>query len=147
MKKLIWLVVLGVIFFIGGQWIGLSLSEGKRSSLDNSAENGSASEVLPGAEAPKVDSQTPPDKSSPTPIKIAAPVAVPGAAKSTTKIAPARAAKAPLQVGRQGAPKNPVPQAGPEHSAPQGADTTPKEGTQGTEPVAPSASPEIPADQ
>ena len=57
MKKLIWLMVLGVIFFIGGQWWGLSLSETKNQSevapteefnqpdnITPDAQNGSASE-------------------------------------------------------------------------------------------------------
>ena len=45
MKKLIWLMVLGVIFFIGGQWLGLSLSEAKREESPQTAQNGSASDV------------------------------------------------------------------------------------------------------
>ncbi len=57
MKKLIWLMVLGVLFFIGGQWWGLSLSEKNRIDAAASvevihaedsvpdAQNGSASEV------------------------------------------------------------------------------------------------------
>ena len=57
MKKLIWLIVLGVFIFIGGQWWGLSLSETKDPTdalaheqgipVENnvpSAQNGSASE-------------------------------------------------------------------------------------------------------
>ncbi len=57
MKKLIWLMVLGVVFFIGGQWWGLSLSETKNRTdslatepviraegATTDAQNGSASE-------------------------------------------------------------------------------------------------------
>lgn len=45
MKKLIWLAVLGVIFFIGGQWLGLNLSEENRAQVAPDAQNGSASEA------------------------------------------------------------------------------------------------------
>lgn len=43
MKKLILLMFLGVVFFIGGQWLGLEISEKRRHAQGAAAENGSAS--------------------------------------------------------------------------------------------------------
>ncbi len=45
MKKLILLAFLGVIFFIGGQWWGLNLSEKNRRTTPASAQNGGALEI------------------------------------------------------------------------------------------------------
>jgi hypothetical protein len=50
MKKLIWLAVLGVFFFIGGQWLGLNFSEENRKTAESLSKRGDSQKEEPGAQ-------------------------------------------------------------------------------------------------
>ncbi len=57
MKKLLSIVILGVVFFIGGQWIGLEVQA--RKQVAQEADEVSGGNASPALEAPVLDQARP----------------------------------------------------------------------------------------